>query len=87
MKMYQDFKFDNSADVVEKFRKFIEKNDCPKIEVDLSAVNIFEAVKFMVLSSTYHYQKYPQGKLRCRIQSDDVKNFVSAFMTNNLELV
>ena len=40
--MYQDFKFDNSTDVVEKFKKFIEKNDCPKIEVDLSAVNIFK---------------------------------------------
>lgn len=87
MKRYQDFKFDNSTDVVEKFKSFIEKNVCPKIEVDLSAVNIFEAVKFIVLSSTYHYQKYPQGKMRCRIQSDDVKNFVSAFMTNNLELV
>ena len=56
MKRYQDFKFDNSTDVVEKFKSFIEKND-------------------------------PQGKMRCRIQSDDVKNFVSAFMTNNLELV
>ncbi len=87
MKMYQDFKFDNSTDVVEKFKKFIEKNDCPKIEVDLSAVNIFEALKFMVLSSTYHFQKYPKGKLRCRIQSEDAKNFVSAFITNNLELV
>ena len=80
------FKFDNSTNITEKFKKYIEKQNCSDIFIDLSGVNIFDAMKFIVLSSAYHFQKFPTGKLKCHVASDDVKTFVSSFCTANLEL-
>ena len=55
--------------------------------MDLSDLNIFDTLKFMVLCSACHYKKYPEGKLKCYISSDDIKSFISTFTTGNLELV
>jgi len=84
---YFNFKFNDAKETIAKFKKYIKKYDCPEMILDLSSLNIIDATKVMVLSSTYHHQKYPNGKLKCHIQSDDVKNFVSNFNTRNLELL
>lgn len=81
------FKVDNTSNIAEKFKKFIEKQKCADIVVDLSNINIFDALKFIVISSAYHYQKFPSGKLKCHVASEDVKTLVSSFCTPNLELV
>lgn len=85
MKNY--FKFDNSSNISEKFRKYLEKQNCSDIMIDLSGVNIFDAMKFIVLSSSYHYQKYPSGKLKCHVGSDDIKDLALLFSAGNLEFV
>lgn len=85
MKNY--FKFDNSLNIAEKFKKYVDKCNSSDIVVDLSDLNVFDAMKFIVLSSAYHYQKYPTGKMKCRVASDDIKSFASSFCTSNLELV
>ena len=81
------FKFDNSSNIAEKFKNYVEKQDCSEIVVDLSELNVFDAMKFIVLSSAYHYKKYPSGKMKCHVASGDIKNFASSFCTANLELV
>lgn len=87
MKRYLDYKIDNSTFNIEKFKKFVNTHYCPDLTLDLSELNIFDTVKFLVLSSAYHYSKYPEGKLKCHITSADVKIFISTFTTDNLELV
>lgn len=85
MKNY--FKFENSSNIAEKFKTYVQNRDCAEIVVDLSELNVFDAMKFIVLSSAYHYQKYPTGKMKCHVASEDIKNFASSFCTANLELV
>lgn len=85
--MINCFKFDNSSNMAEKFKKYIDKCEVSEVAVDLSDLNVFDAMKFIVLSSAYHFQKFPTGKLKCHVASDDVKNFASSFCTANLELV
>lgn len=85
MKNY--FKFDNSSNIAEKFKNYLKKRNCSEIVVDFSELNVFDAMKFIVLSSAYHYQKYPAGKMKCLVASNDVKSFASSFCTTNLELV
>lgn len=84
---YLDLNCGNSEQILDKVKTYINKFDCPEMMLDLSGLNILEAAKVMVLSSTYHYKKYPQGKIKCRVQSDNVKGLVSAFVTDNLEVV
>ncbi len=84
---FLDLNCGNSQQILENIQKYINKFDCPEMTLDLSKLNILDAAKVMVLSSAYHYKKYPEGKLKCRVQSDNVKNFVSGFSTVNLEVV
>ncbi len=82
-----DFKFENQENAMDKFKRYINKYNCPEVTLDLCALNIIDALKVIVLSSTYHYQKYPKGKLKCRTNSADVKKFAQNFAVKNLELV
>ena len=87
MRQDKNFKFDNSANILEKFKRYVKTHDCPEVTLDLSSLNIFDAVKFVVLSSAYHYTKYPSGKLKYHVPSEEVKELISNFSTTNLELV
>ncbi len=80
-------KFEDPVKELEAFKKYIKKHDCPKINLDLSALNIFDAMRFIVVSSAYHYQKYPAGKLKYKVASEDTKNLVINFKTTNFELI
>ncbi len=82
-----NFKFTNSPGDLEKFKKYLKKNDCPEITVDLSTLSFFETVKFVILSSAYHYQKYPSGKFKCHVASTDIKSLILNYAVTNLELV
>lgn len=84
---YLDLNCGNSHEILENVKKYINKFDCPEMTLDLSKLNILDAAKVMVLSSTYHYKKYPEGKVKCRVQSKSVKNLVSSFLTDNLEVI
>lgn len=53
------------------------------LELDLTAMNIFDSLKMMVLSSAHN----PERTLKCKGASDDVKSLVSVFEVRNLEFV
>ena len=84
---YIDFNCGDSEQILDRVRSYINKFDCPEMALDLSRLNILDAAKVMVLSSAYHYKKYPQGKVKCKVQSNNVKGLVSAFVTDNLEVI
>ena len=73
MRQFKDFKFDNSANSLDKFKKFIKNHDCPELTLNLSSLNIFDATKFVLLSSAYHYQKYPSGNYNSSSRLEFVK--------------
>lgn len=83
---YFDYKITDTQDLIDKFKEFINKYDCPEIVMDLSYMNLLDAAKVMILSSTYHFQKYPYGKVKCKVQTKNIKNAVP-LLPNNLELV
>lgn len=82
-----EFKFNATTDVFSKFKRYVKTHDCPEVTLDLSSSNIFDALKFVVLSSAYHFQKYPLGKLKCRVASDEMRDMISNFSTVNLEFI
>ena len=84
---YFDIKISNTKEVIENFKNFVAKHDCPELVIDLSSLNVIDATKVMILSSTYHFQKYPSGKLKCKVPSSGIRDVISAFIPKNLELV
>ncbi len=84
---FLDINYDNSQQMLKSIQKYINRFDCPEMTLDLTKLNILDAARVMVLSSTYHYKKYPEGKITCRVQSDSIRNFVLGFSTTNLEVM
>ena len=80
-------KLTGSGSLAGRIKNYIKKYDCPVITLDLSALNVFEASKIMLLSSAYHYSKYPKGKLRCHVASDSIMNLIAGLPAKNLEIV
>lgn len=84
---FLDFDCGNSQQILDSIKKYINNFDCPEMALDLTGLNILEAAKVMMLSSAYHYKKYPEGKLKCRVESDSVKGLISSFNVGNLEVI
>ncbi len=84
---YLDLHNQDSEKILSNIRKYINKYDCPEMQLDLSKLNILDAAKVMVLTSAYHYKKYPSGKVKCRVQNKEIEALVGAYMTRNLEVV
>ena len=72
---------------INNFKKFIAEIDDSEISIDISKMNIFEALKFVVMSSAYFFQKFPNGKLKCKTHSKDLESLVASFRVQNLEFV
>ena len=71
----------------DEFKIYLNNTNNKDFALDTTSMNIFDGLKFMVLSSAYFYQKYPKEKLRCKIKSDDIKTLISSFEIKNLEFV
>ena len=87
MKQTYYYKFENSKNQIDKFKKFVEKQNCVNVTVDFSSLNIFEALKFLVLLSAYYFQKYPSEKLKCSGLNQDISLFTDELLMKNLEFV
>ena len=68
-------------------KKKIKKTKASEIEIDLSSLNIIEASKLAVLSSALYYGKNPEGKIKCRLQSAGIRNFITGLALHNIEFV
>lgn len=74
----------NTIDIVEKVKNYIQKNDCPDLSMDISHLNIIDASKVSIICSTYHWAKYPNGKINWLINSSEVNDLVSPSNLGNI---
>lgn len=81
------FQKHNSTEILERVEKYIEESDCREMGLDISELNLFDASRVLLLSSALHYNKYPEGKLKCKVQSKGIENLIAGFSTKNLEIV
>lgn len=72
---------------VNRIKKRINDSDCPRLDLDLNEFSLMESVKVLTMTSTYHFNKYPKGKVKCRVTNPQLKSVLSEFNLKNLELV
>lgn len=77
----------NPVKAVEEIKEMLKKVEVSKSELDLSGMNLFDAVKVLVLTSSYLYKKSPAEKLRFKFVSNDIKNILGSFSLTNLEMI
>ena len=78
---------DNPIELVENIKKYIKKNNCPDLSVDISHLNVIDASKVTVLCSTYHWAKYPNGKINWKISSKDLGKLITPLNLGNINLI
>lgn len=78
---------DNPIKLVESIKDYIHKHDCPDLSMDISHLNIIDASKVTILCSTYHWTKYPDGKISWLINSPEIKNLVKPLNLGNIRLI
>ena len=72
---------------VNKIKRKINESDCPRLDLNLSEFPLIEAAKVLTMASTYHFNKYPKGRVKCQVRDPQMKNVLSGFNLRNLELV
>ena len=77
----------NTISMVESIKNYIKENDCPKLSMDISHLNIIDASKVTIICSTYHWSKYPNGKISWLINSPEIKELVNPLNLGNMSLI
>lgn len=72
---------------INTIRKKIQQSKSTEFELDLSSMNIFEASKVAVMSSALYYSKNPDGKIKCKLKSDNIKEFIAGLSIQNIEFI
>jgi len=82
-----DLKINDLTRALEDVKQYIDEYDCPEISMDLSELNIIDATRILLVSSVYHYGKYPQGRIKYHYMSEEVSNLAQGIAVSNLELI
>ena len=60
-------------EAIDEAKHFISHNHCPFLNVDISGLNLIDAIKVCVLSTTFHYTKYCNGKIKWLVKDTTIK--------------
>lgn len=86
-----EFSFNKHANdtigIVNSINDYISNHNCSKLSLDVSHLNIFDASKVTIICSTYHWAKYPKGKISWKISSNEVKELVKPLNLGNIQLI
>lgn len=80
-------KRENAIDLVKSITDYIFKNDCPNLSMDITNLNIIDASKVTVLCSTYHWAKYPNGKINWKTNSPELKDLIHPLNLGNINFI
>lgn len=83
---YLTFDFNDSQRIIADVKDYIRKYECPELKINLEQINLLDAAKIIVMTSTFHNKKYPDGKLVCKTQQA-IKSLLNTASTKNLEFV
>lgn len=77
---------ENVLEAVNEAKDYISRNECQNLSIDVSGLNLLDALKVCVLSSTYHYAKYcNSGKIRWFVKDIRTKEQIDMLKLDNVE--
>lgn len=82
-----DFHNGNTIDFINNIKNYIRDNHCPSMSMDISNLNIIDASQVTIICSTYHWAKYPKGKISWLISSSELKDIVKPMNLGNIKLI
>lgn len=77
-------------DIFEKInevKQYITNNDCQSLCVDISSLNMIDTTKICVLCSTFHFAKYPNGKITWYVKDEITRNLIKRLKLSNTDIL
>ena len=65
-------------------KDYITRNNCKFLSIDASGLNMIDALKVCVLSSTFHYAKYCDGKIKWFVRDENTKTQIELASEMNI---
>lgn len=63
-------------EIIESIKTYISNFDCKKLKIDISALNMLDAVRISAICAAAHFSKYPLGELEWIVKDFETKNFL-----------
>lgn len=63
-------------EIICTLNEYILNQDCEQLKIDISALNIIDAMKLGVMCSTSHFTKYPFGSVEWIVKDIETKNLL-----------
>ena len=76
----------NVFEAINEAKDYISRNDCPFLNIDISGLNLIDAMKVCVLASTFHYAKYCNGKVKWFVKDESIKEQITMLKLDNVEI-
>ena len=72
--------------MIRKIENFLTKTNEQKAVIDISNLNLIDALKTAILFSTKSFIKYPEKKICWSVKDEETKKIISNLMLKNMEL-
>lgn len=73
-------------EAINEAKDYISRNNCLYLNIDISGLNMIDAIKVCVLSSTFHYAKYCGGKIKWYVKDENIKKQIGLLRLDNTEV-
>lgn len=78
-------KYDKDVfEVVEKIKSFILSQECPFLVIDISKMNLIDSSKICILSSTFHFSRYPEGNIAWIVNDIETQHMIRYLKLKNV---
>ena len=72
--------------MIEKIENFLTKTNEQKAVIDISNLNLIDALKTAISFSTKSFVKFPEKKICWSVKDEETKKAISRLMLKNMEL-
>ena len=73
-------------EAINEAKDYISKNNCRLLSIDASGLNMIDATKVCVLTSTYHFAKYCGGRIKWFVRDENTKKQIELLRLDNTEI-
>lgn len=77
---------DSIFEAINEAKDYISRNECRLLSIDISGLNMIDAMKVCVLASTFHYAKYCGGRIKWFVRDENIKNQIEMLRLDNTEV-
>ena len=77
---------DSIFEAINEAKDYISRNECRLLSIDISGLNMIDAMKVCVLASTFHYAKYCGGCIKWFVRDENIKNQIEMLRLDNTEV-